>query len=75
MLFLIMKLGKNAEIDNFIDNLFRLAINNNVNMGVQLFIGKCDQTQLKQINGRPLLTSPNIIKCFKIVPISNSIRT
>ena len=62
-------------MDNVIDNIFRLVSNNNVCMGGKSSIGTCDPTQFQPINGRPLLTSPNIIKCFKIVPISNSIRT
>ena len=56
-------------MDKGIDNLFRLVSNNNVCMGRKLLIGTCDPTQLQAINGRPLFTSPNIIPCYKIVPI------
>ena len=66
---------KNAELDNVIDNLSRLVSNNNVYMGGKLLIGTYDPTQLQPISGRPLLTSPNVIPCYKIVLISTSVCT
>ena len=75
MLFLMMKLEKNAEMDNVIDNIFRLLSNNNVCMGGKSSIGTCDPTQLQPINRRTFLTSPNIIRCYEIALISTSIPT
>ena len=56
-------------MDKGIDNLFRLVSNNKVCVEGKSLIGTFDPTQLQLINGRTLLTSPNIIPYYEIVPI------
>ena len=64
-----------AEFGSVCDNIIRLLCGINIYKGNKLEIGTYDPTQLQPINGHPFLVSPNLIPCYKIVQIKNSVRT
>lgn len=63
-----------AELDDVFDNVLKMICKVNVHKGNKLIFATYDPTQLQPIQGRPFLVSPNIIPCYKVVPIKHSVR-
>ena len=57
-----------------LDIILRKVKKSNIYMGGVLLIFTMDHLQIKPINGRPFLTSANIIPCFKMVNLQHSMR-
>ena len=64
-----------AEFDSVCDNVLRLLCGYNIYKARKLVIATYDPTQLQPIKSQPLLVSPNIIPCYKIIQIRHSVRT
>lgn len=64
-----------AEFVQAIDIILRNIRKSNTMFGGVLLIGTLDHTQIQPWEGRPFLTSPQILPCFKMVKLSNSVRT
>ena len=57
-----------------LDIILRRLRDNNLYLGGVLVIGTLDHTQIQAIDSRPFLTSSNLIPCFKMVALENSVR-
>ena len=57
-----------------LDIILRKVKKSNIYMGGVLLMFTMDHLQIKPINGRPFLTSANIIPCFKMVNLQHSMR-
>ena len=57
-----------------LDIILRKVKKSNIYMGGVLLLFTMDHLQIKPINGRPFLTSANIIPCFKMVNLQHSMR-
>ena len=69
------KIGQTLdEFDNAIDNIFKVVCSMNVHKGNKFILATFDPTQLQPIRGRPFLVYPCVIKCYKSIPIKNSVR-
>ena len=64
-----------AEFISAIDIILRNVRNSNTIFGGVLIIGTLDHTQIQPWEGRPFLTSPQIIPTFEMVNLCHSIRT
>lgn len=63
-----------AEMLNTFDIILKEIRKSNIYMGGVLFIFSMDHTQIQPVNGRPFLTSCNIISCYKMVALEHSVR-
>lgn len=63
-----------SEITQCIDIICRRARNINLFFGGVLEIGTMDHSQLQPIIGRPFLTNPNVILCYKLLSLKRSVR-
>lgn len=63
-----------SDFDSVCDNITRFICGINVYKANKLVIGTYDPTQLQPIHGFPFLVSPNVIPCYKIVQIKNSVQ-
>ena len=64
-----------AEFVATIDIILRKIRSSNVIFGGVLLIGTLDHTQIQPWEGRPFLTSPQLIPCFKMIGLKYSVRT
>lgn len=63
-----------SETTQCIDLILRRSRNINLLNGGILEIATMDHSQLQPIKGRPFLTSPNVIPCYTMVSLKNSVR-
>lgn len=63
-----------ADFIATIDIIFRLLQNNCLYLGGVLIISTLDHTQIQPIDGRPFLTSSNIIPIFSMIALQHSVR-
>lgn len=63
-----------AEMLNIFDMILREVRNTNVYMGGVHLIFSMDHTQIQPVKGRPFLTSCNVLPCFKMVELQESVR-
>ena len=69
------KIGQTLDgFDNAIDNIFKVVCGMNVHKWNKFILATFDPTQLQPIRGRPFLAYPCVIKCYKSIPIKNSVR-
>jgi len=74
MLF-IDEIGQlSSELLAVLDIILRRLRDTNIFMGGVVIICTMDHTQLQPVEGRPFLTSSNIISCFKMVKLCTSVR-
>ena len=59
---------------SMLDMILRKVRHSNIYMGGVLLIFSMDHTQIQPIDGRPFLTSSNIVSCFKMVCLEHSVR-
>lgn len=64
-----------SEFISAIDIILRNLRRSNTMFGGVLIIGTLDHTQIQPWEGRPFLTSPQIIPTFKMVNLKHSVRT
>lgn len=63
-----------SEICQCIDIICRRSRGINLLNGGVLEIATMDHSQLQPIKGRPFLTNPNVISCYKLVALNYSVR-
>ena len=72
---LIDELGNvSAEMISALDIIFRRVRNNSGFFGGMLVFGSMDALQLRPVNGRPPLLSPQVPVCLDFLPLNNSVR-
>ena len=63
-----------ADFIAAIDIILRRLRNNCMYLGVVAIISTLDHTQIQSFDGRPFLTSSNIIPTFKMIAIQHLVR-
>lgn len=63
-----------SELLGTLDIILRKIRNNDIFFGGLLIISTLDQKQLPPVRGKPFLTSPHILSCFKSYILKNSVR-
>ena len=72
---LIDELGNiSAELIASLDIIFRRVRDNPAFFGGMLVFGSMDALQLKPVDGRPPLLSPQVTTCFDFLPLDHSVR-
>jgi len=72
---LIDELGNvSAEMISALDIIFRRVRNNSAFFGGILVFGSMDAFQLRPVNGRPPLLSPQVPVCLDFLPLNHSVR-
>ena len=72
---LIDEMGNvSAELISALDIIFRRVRNNSAFFGGMLVFGSMDCMQLRPVEGRPPLLSPQVTSCFDFLPLDHSVR-
>jgi predicted GIY-YIG superfamily endonuclease len=72
---LIDELGQvSAEMISALDIIFRRVRNNSAFFGGMLVFASMDSMQLRPVEGRPPLLSPQLTVCFDFFPLDHSVR-
>ena len=63
-----------SELLGALDIILRKIRNNDIFLGGLLIICTIDQKQLSPVKGKPFLTSPHVLTCFKAYSLCHSVR-